>query len=74
MNPANFFLFMEEQEKEPCHVVIQGLRSPVGNQAWVKKLAIGMWTDFNDNDQGIKNATTKQIYGAGIPQRRPQQP
>ena len=29
--------------------------------------------DLNDNDQSTKNVTTKQIYGAVIPQRKPQQ-
>ena len=40
----------------------------------IKKLAIGTRTDSNGNDLGTSNETTKQIYGADIPQRRPQQP
>ena len=44
----------------------EGSRSPVGNQVGVKNLAVGTRTDLNDNDQGTKNGTTKQIYGAGI--------
>ena len=32
-----------------------------------------MRTNLNGNNQSTKNVTTKQIYWAGIPQRRPQQ-
>ena len=70
-NQTQLFWFMEEQERAEsyrigCHVVEQGSQSPVGNQAGEEKLAIGTSIDLNDNDQGMKNETTKQIYGAGI--------
>ena len=35
----------------------------------IEKLAIGMRTDSNGNDPGTNNATTKQIYGVGIPKK-----
>ena len=44
----------------------QESQSPAGNQVGIEKLVIGTRTDFNSNDQGIKNKTTKQIYGASI--------
>ena len=70
-NQTQLFKFMEEQKREPYlisrHVGVQGLRSSVGNQARVEKLVIGTKTDLNFYDQGKKNGTTKQIYGAGVP-------
>ena len=45
----------------------QRSQSPVENQTGIEKLVIETRTDLNDNDQGTKNRTTKQIYGTGIP-------
>ena len=39
----------------------------MGNQAGIKKLAIGTQTDSNGNDPGMNNKTTAQIYWVGIP-------
>ena len=43
----------------------------MGNQVGIKKLAIGIMTDSNGNDPGMINRTTAQIYGVGIPQKKP---
>ena len=63
--------FLELLEKEELYHIgrregKQGLQSSVGNQAGIKKLAIGTKTDTNGNDPGIINGTTAQIYRAGI--------
>ena len=50
-----------------CCVSKNRLKSPVGNQAEIKNLAIGTWTDSNGNDPVINNGTTAQIYGVDIP-------
>ena len=36
----------------------QGPQSPVKNQAGIKKLAIGTYTDSNGNDPGLNKKTT----------------
>ena len=48
-------------------VVKQGLLSPVGDQAGIKKLVIRMRVDSDDNDPETNNGTTVQTYGVGIP-------
>ena len=63
---------MEVQKKEGSYCISrcadeQGSRSPVGNQAGIKKLVIETKTDSNGNNSGTNDETTKQIYDAGIP-------
>ena len=69
---------MGEQERETYRISHrtgkQVSRSLVGNQAGIEKLVIGTRNDLNRIDQGTKNGTTKQIHGAGSPQRRRKQP
>ena len=48
----------------------QGPQSPVKNQAGIKKLAIGTWTDLNGNDLGMNNGTTAHVYGVDIPPKK----
>ena len=66
---------MEPNKDEIYHIDCcmgkQVLRSPVKNQAGIKKLVIGTWTDSNGNDPGMNNRTTAQMHGVGIPLRKP---
>ena len=66
----NFFDIWMSKRRSHAASAIARSRFAVQNQAGVEKFVIEMRTDLDDNDQGMKNGTIKQIYGAGISQRR----
>ena len=68
----------EKEEEELYHIgrlmSKLGLRSPVGKQAGIRKLAIGTRTDSNENYSDIIYELQHKYIGLTFPQRKPQNP
>ena len=59
----NFFDIWKNKKRSHATQLKKGSQSPVGNQDWVKKFAIGMKTDLNGNDLSIKNELHNKYMG-----------